>query len=169
MTEELTGEWRPIVAALANDDARAAFARIVLRVEDDPYAGLSPSRRRHVRQQLLSARMIRDEDGRDVENPDAFTHLLQNAAVRRRTGVERFLDEGGRIMQYPARPSERHELLQWVAARVLSSDDVVSEREITERLASFTDDTAALRRYLVDAELVERTATGSEYSLVESP
>ena len=34
-----------------------------------------------------------------------------------------------------------------------------------DRLARFTRDPAALRRYLVDAGLLERTRSGSEYAL----
>ena len=50
---------------------------------------------------------------------------------------------------------------------MLKSGEVVSEREMNERLSVHSEDVAALRRYLVDAGLVERTATGSEYALPE--
>jgi len=37
---------------------------------------------------------------------------------------------------------------------------------LRERLAAFSDDTAVLRRYLVDHGLAERRADGSQYALV---
>ena len=38
-----------------------------------------------------------------------------------------------------------------------------SEREVNEALAHFHPDTAALRRYMVDDEFMERDPTGSLY------
>ena len=46
------------------------------------------------------------------------------------------------------------------------ASEVVTERELTERLAPFGPDTAALRRAMVDAEVLERTRSGSEYARV---
>jgi hypothetical protein len=43
----------------------------------------------------------------------------------------------------------------------------MSEQETNERLAAFTDDVAALRRFLVDGGLLERTPSGSEYARTE--
>jgi hypothetical protein len=156
--------WRPLIAALANDDARRVFARLVLDSEEDPFVGLSPSRRTHVQSQLERAGLITDVDGRRVLNSEAFADALRRAAVSRPTGIQRFVRDG-RILQYPARPTERLELLQWVAREALRPSEVVSEAEMNERLSAHTDDVAALRRYLVDAGFVERTATGSEYAL----
>ena len=45
---------------------------------------------------------------------------------------------------------------------------ILDERETNARLEPFTSDVAALRRHLVDAELLERTRSGSEYALVTS-
>jgi len=166
MSDPSLRAWRPVIAALANDDARRVFARLTLGLEGDPFAGLSPSRRSHVRQQLTSAGIIDVNDGEVALRPDVFTSILRHVAVSRPTGIQRFLHEG-RIVQYPARPAERLELLEWIAEQVLKPSEVVSEREVSERLASYTNDTAALRRYLVDAGIVARTATGSEYVLPE--
>lgn len=158
--------WRPLVAALANDDARRVFARLVLQTEGDPFADLSPSRRRHVQSQLERAGVIRQVNGGYALNADVFAEQLRQVAVERPSGIGRFLREG-RIVQYPARPAERLELLKWVAAEALQPDEVISEADINERLSAHTEDVAALRRYLVDAELIERTATGSQYALVQ--
>ncbi|KHK98975.1 hypothetical protein LK09_04860 [Microbacterium mangrovi] len=153
-----------MVAALANDDARRVFARLVLEVDDDPFVGLSPSRRSHVRSQLENAGLIREFDGEVVLAADVFAETLRRVAVSRPTGIQRFLRDE-RIVQYPARPAERLELLGWVARTVLRPGEVVAETDMNDRLSAHTDDVAALRRYLVDAGLVERTPTGSEYAL----
>ena len=121
-TGEPSERWRPIIAALANDDARTVFARLVADGGGDPFIGLSPSRRGHVRRQLETAGIIGEVDGAVVLRPEVF-------------------------------------------ADVLRQGEVVTERVITERLAAYADDSASLRRYLVDAGLVERTSTGSEYAL----
>ena len=164
MGESSPERWRPIVAALANDDARRVFARLVVAPDGDAFAGLSPSRRAHVRRQLESAGIIRDVDGEVALQPDVFADVLRQSAVARPTGIQRFVQDG-RVMQYPARPAERLELLRWIATQTLRTGEVVTERVMTERLSAFTDDSAALRRHLVDAGVVERTASGSEYAL----
>jgi hypothetical protein len=53
-----------------------------------------------------------------------------------------------------------------IAQRVLSEGEVLTEKELNGRLRAFTEDVPLLRRHLVDAELVERTRSGSEYALV---
>ncbi|MDL9979760.1 DUF2087 domain-containing protein [Microbacterium candidum] len=156
------GDWRPIVAALANPDTRAVFAEIVLGA-DDPGAGLSPSRRGHALDRLRSAGVIDDEGMLDA---GAFARVLAAAPKRERpTGVDRFLDADGRIDRYPSNAAEREALFAHIATHVLAAGEVVDERELTERLTRFTGDPAGLRRHLVDAGIVERTRSGSEYAL----
>ena len=96
-----------------------------------------------------------------------FTELLAQNAPVVRTGVDRFLVDG-RIAQYPAKPSDRVEILEWAAARV-ADDHPVDEATITSRLAEVTDDPASLRRCLVDANLIERDADGTAYRLNPAP
>ena len=45
--------------------------------------------------------------------------------------------------------------------------EVLTEKQLGEALSRFTTDVAALRRHLVDASLLERTPTGSEYARVD--
>jgi hypothetical protein len=154
-------DWRPMIAALANPDTRTMFAEIVLGVAE-PGAGLSPSRRQHTVDLLRSAGMV---DGDGMLDAGVFARVLAAAPQRERaTGVQRFLTADGRIDRYPSNAGERETLLAYIVARVLAPDEVVDEREFTERLAVFADDAAALRRHLVDAGLVERTRSGSEYA-----
>lgn len=82
--------------------------------------------------------------------------------------ITRFLDRDGRIDRYPLRAAERRELLVWVATRALPLDEVLDERAVNTRLEPYAPggDVAVLRRYLVDHELVERTASGSQYARI---
>jgi len=98
----------------------------------------------------------------------ALRALLQESARPAETGVERFLTPAGRLLGLPSKPAERLELLALVASRVLAPGEVVAEKELNQRLAAFGDDVATLRRLMVEAELLERTPTGTEYALVES-
>jgi hypothetical protein len=166
-----TPDWRPLVAALANKDARTVFARIVLRTEPDRILdGLGPARGRRVLEALASSGLVTAVDGELTVDDDIFGTVLKAQTARpERTGVERFLDSDGRIERYPAGIDERIELLGVVSAQVLAIGEVVGEAEITERLARYTDDPALLRRYLIDHELLERTRSGSEYARVVAP
>jgi hypothetical protein len=143
-------EWRRVVAALARPDRRRAYAALVLGlpVEDD--RALSD---------LRAAGLI--DDGGVIE--EAFAALLADNAPVARTGIDRFVS-GGRITQYPAKPSDRAAVLEWAAHQVLTNERV-DEATITERLAALSDDPASLRRYLVDAGLIERSADGRSYWL----
>jgi hypothetical protein len=158
-------DWRPIIAALANADTRTLYAQLVAGAEDAG-AGLSPSRRRHAQAMLVSAGLI-DHDG--VPDATVFARVLAAAPRRERTtGVQRFLTPDGRIDRYPSSARDRAELLGHIARAVLAPEEVVGERELTDRLAELADDPAALRRHLVDAGLVERTRSGSQYALAQA-
>jgi len=87
---------------------------------------------------------------------------------RRNAGSERFIDGAGRIDRYPLRTEDRRRLLIWVAERVLPHGEVWSEPQVNDRLARVAPggDVAVLRRYLVDADLLERTRSGSTYARV---
>ncbi|MBZ2198855.1 DUF2087 domain-containing protein [Occultella gossypii] len=169
MTEHLEqADWRPILAALANPHARRLFAAIVLD-ESPGSIGLSPSKQRQATAMLVRAGLVREVEGQLVEQPGVFGRVLVAAAEPRATGPERFLDERGEIDRYPYDATERRALLRLVADRVLAVDEVLSEAELNERLATFGPDTAALRRAMVDEEILERTRSGSEYARVADP
>lgn len=151
-------EWRSVIALLANAETRRALARVVVETEPD---GASP----RAVQRLIQAGLL-DAGGRVDEA--ALRALLRDSARPPTRGVERFLTPDGRLMGLPSRPAERLELLELLASRVLRPGEVVSEKELNARLAAFDDDVASLRRLMVEAELLERTPTGTEYALVES-
>lgn len=166
MTQPDREAWRGIVAALGNDTARTVYAEIV--VGDGGSAtldALSPSRRRHVLSTLTRTGLVTDVDGRLRADGGVFTAALAaSAAPKRPQGLDRFLDADGKIAVYPADKTVRAQLLTQIAARALPADEVLTEREVNERLSPFTDDVAVLRRYLVDQGELERTRSGSEYA-----
>jgi hypothetical protein len=159
--------WRAIIAALANDTARTVYAEIILSGTSATLDGLAPSRRRHVIGTLTGAGLVegRDPDLRPIAS--VFARALRAAPARARAeGLERFLDAEGKIRAYPADKKVRAELLSSIARQALSAGEVLTEREVNERLDQFTDDVVVLRRYLVDHGQLERTRTGSEYALL---
>lgn len=164
-TEGADGQdWRPVVAALANGDARIVWARLIV---GDPAraAALSSSREGRALALLERAGLVHTVDGRPEPDEAVFRRLLAaaGAAHPKPVGVQRFLHADGRIDRYPAGAQDRRELLTHIAASVLSPGETLSERELTERLARLSDDPVALRRHLVDADLLMRTPSGSEY------
>jgi len=63
----------------------------------------------------------------------------------------------GRLVAIPARDRKRRVVLRHLVDVVFPDDEPVDERDVNMRLALWHPDVAALRRYLVDAGLVDRT------------
>lgn len=143
--------WRRPAAALADPHRAETWARAVL--------GLPQPDDKRTRQSVveLAAAGLLDEQGRAT---DAFARLLAEHPATTRTGLDRWLRDG-RIATYPSRPADREELLAWIAARL--PDRELTEKEVGEHLALVTDDIAVVRRYLVDAGLLDRAADGTGY------
>lgn len=152
---------RRLAAMLANPLIRETYARVVLGEQVIP----SNSRERRAISALIdSGLIIETANGLEAPSTPFESLLAEFPAPERPTGVARFLREG-RIDRYPANPSDREELLRWVIERAVQPDEVLTEKELGERLSEFTDDVAVLRRYLVDFDLLIRTRSGSTYSL----
>lgn len=163
---EPSDRWRPLIALLANPETRRVAAEVMLgSTIDSATANLSPSRRRRVTDAVVRSGLVEPTTQR--LSPEVFRTILESAAVPKREGVERFVD-GQRIRQYPANLEERGELLAWVARNVFDAEEVLTEREVNARLLPYSEDVAVLRRYLVDYQLVERRADGTEYALTGS-
>ena len=71
----------------------------------------------------------------------------------------------GRLVTIPAKERKRLVVLRYLRDQVLREDRPYEEAEVNQRLALFHRDVAALRRYLVDAGLVTRSA--GEYRRVD--
>ncbi|MGO3234406.1 MAG: DUF2087 domain-containing protein, partial [Microbacterium sp.] len=151
---------RPLLAALANPAAREAFARVVLDAASDV-----PSRREErALTQLESAGLI-VRSGKTWAVDEARLRSLLQQGVRRRPqdGPERFFTPDGRIDRYPTQPDDRDELLQAIVSRVIDSAKTLNEAELGARLSALTDDTARLRRALVDHGFLDRDPSGAAY------
>jgi hypothetical protein len=155
--------WRRVTAALANRDARTAYAEIVLG--EDVLADAKEQRRTRAIAILLEAGLVdRTASNGYHASETVFRELLTQQPKRQpQTGVDRFL-RLGRIDRYPASAADRRELLAWIVDQAFRPGENLTERQVNERLLSYTDDVVLLRRYLVDFGLLERTASGSSYS-----
>ncbi|GAB5080801.1 DUF2087 domain-containing protein [Arthrobacter sp. AD-310] len=157
--------WRRVMAALASDDARTAYAQVVLGATNpaDLLPGVKEQRRTKAVAVLLEAGLVEQTGAGLQATGTVFRDLLSQQPRQPKTGVARFL-RLGRIDRYPASRTERRELLAWVASDAIRQGEDLSERQVNERLLSYTDDVVLLRRYLVDFGLLERTPSGSSYS-----
>ncbi|MCU1565854.1 MAG: hypothetical protein JWQ56_791 [Pseudarthrobacter sp.] len=161
--------WRRVLAALANTDARTAYAQIVLGTEFPAvFTGLKDRRRSRAIAALLESGLVERNAAGELVAPEAIFRDLLSQQPRRqaKTGVDRFM-RLGRIERYPANVAERRELLAWIAGEAIRPGEILTERQVNERLLSYADDVVLLRRYLVDFGLLERTASGSSYSRPE--
>lgn len=151
------------MAALANHDARTAYAQIVLGIRD-PSARPASRRRDRAIAALLEAGLVERSAGNELKvSESVFRDLLTQQPRRQaKTGVSRFM-RLGRIDRYPANQAERRELLAWIAGETFGPGEKLTERQVNERLLGYTDDVVLLRRYLVDYGVLDRTPSGSSY------
>lgn len=131
-------------------------------------AGPKDQRRNRALAALVESGLVeRNADGELVAPESIFRDLLAQQPRRQaQTGLARFM-RLGRIERYPANISERRELLAWIASEAMEPGESLTEKQVNERLLSYTDDVVLLRRYLVDFGLLQRTASGSSYSRQE--
>lgn len=157
--------WRRVLAALANSDARTAYAQIILGAgRPDVLAGLKDHRRDRALAILIESGLVEQTASGGLAAPEGIYRdlLAQQPRRQAKTGVDRFL-RLGRIERYPANVAERRELLAWIAGDAIRSGENLTEKQVNERLLSYTDDVVLLRRYLVDFGMLQRTASGSAY------
>ncbi|MEW1982001.1 DUF2087 domain-containing protein [Citricoccus sp. NPDC079358] len=165
-------DWKPILAALGKEAARAVFARAALGTLDPVARGdLTTKEQKSVEGWLKLGILTEDDIGSVTVDGNALraplTALAASGTGKARAGVGRFLvaGHGPRIEAMPASPAERTEVLRWVRDHALGVDEVLTEAQLNQRLHVFHPDVAMLRRHLVDASLLERTATGTEYAI----
>ena len=77
--------------------------------------------------------------------------------------VRQFFREDGTLISIPARQAKKIELLQ-LLVQEFKSGDKYSEKEVNEILGRFHEDTAALRRYMIENRIMARN-TESVYWL----
>jgi DNA-binding HxlR family transcriptional regulator len=97
----------------------------------------------------------------------AVTADVDMAAYDRKV-LNTFIGPEGRILQFPAQRKKFEVLLRHVV-KVFKPDTRYTEKEVNELLSPFSDDTATLRRGLIDHKLMEREVGGKEYRLSVKP
>ncbi|MEO5874440.1 MAG: DUF2087 domain-containing protein [Streptosporangiaceae bacterium] len=75
----------------------------------------------------------------------------------------------GTLKAIPRKPARRRQLLEHLADTLFERERGYSEREVNEALVTVHADCAALRRYLITAGLLVRTADGGEYRRSSAP
>ncbi|MFC1920778.1 metalloregulator ArsR/SmtB family transcription factor [Chloroflexota bacterium] len=78
-----------------------------------------------------------------------------------------FCDAEGHILQFPAQ-RKKYEVLLRHAAKAFKPGIRYTEKQVNEILSFYSEDTATLRRGLVEHKMMEREVGGREYWLVES-
>jgi hypothetical protein len=69
--------------------------------------------------------------------------------------VDQFFDEFGALLSIPAKQNKKLAVLR-VIAEAFDTDTKYSERELNEILLRFNDDTAAIRRHMIEFGIMER-------------
>lgn len=91
-------------------------------------------------------------DGFDISRP-----VSEPDDPRFEARVLRAFVRDARLVSIPARERKKRVVLRWLIDVVLPGDEAVEERDLNMRIALVNPDVSALRRYLVDARLAERT------------
>ena len=143
-----------MLGLLAQDDTLRAFASLVLGVAGD----LSPK----VLARLAAGGLaVKGEDGVWRAAPEKFRELLRARAAEPEPEVsaeERLLQTflvDGRLKSMPMKRDKRLVVLRYIS-RVFEPGVRYPEKEVNVALRAFHDDYAALRRYLVDEDMLSR-------------
>ncbi|MFP5311699.1 MAG: DUF2087 domain-containing protein, partial [Actinomycetes bacterium] len=137
-----------MVATLGNADARTAYAQIVLgAAPGDVLPDAKEPRRNRVIASLLESGLVEQQASGELRAPDGIFRDLLSQQPRRQpqTGLDRFM-RLGRIERYPANVTERRSLLARIAGEIMAPGEELTERQVNERLLSYTDDVVLLRR-----------------------
>ena len=69
--------------------------------------------------------------------------------------IEQFFREDGTLISIPAKSSKRLAVLYRIAGQ-FTAGTKYSEKELNEIVARFHEDTAAIRRYMIENHIMER-------------
>ncbi len=164
----MSGELDPIrlVGLLAEPDRRRVVAALVLGASDlDAVMAATDLDRRSVVDAVWRLReaglVIDDGEGSLWLIEEAFSRAAKASAPRSDDADEsvdrslRAFVRDGRILAIPTNRTKRLALLD-LLAQEFAPGERYPERTVNAMLARWHDDTAALRRYLVDEELMAR-------------
>ena len=160
----------PLASALADPDRLRLFSRLVLAgaegVDPAELGSEYPAAGRQLRRLAQAGLVDIGGDGRATARLDCFTTALGSPAAEPRDEVaELFRD--GRLTAMPVRPALRQALLERLAERIFDPGTGYTEPEVNIALRQYWDDFPALRRYLVQSGLLERSADGRCYRRAE--
>lgn len=113
---------------------------------------------------MPAACLARDRHRHTVRVPELSPDEILDLLAKNQT-LRVYLRDG-KLESLPAKRSRRLELLNEVA-QAFEPGVRYSEREVNRRLAALHSDYAAMRRYLVDEELLDRS--GGEYWRIGGP
>ena len=69
--------------------------------------------------------------------------------------IDQFFRPDGTLISIPAKASKKIAVLEFIASK-LSPDTKYPEKELNSIIANFHDDTAAIRRYMIEYGILER-------------
>lgn len=144
---------RQVLGLLYQDDTREAFARLVLGGTGD---GLSQK----ALAKLAGGGLAVQDEGGWRARPERFRELLKDSAepAAELDPEERLLRTflvDGRLASMPMKREKRLVVLRYIS-RAFEPGVRYSEKDVNVVLRAFHDDYAALRRYLIDEELLSR-------------
>ena len=156
------------VGLLADEDRLRVFAAVALGARSGAdvaeTTGLPLTTVQSTLARLVNAGVVEQADGLRVST-DALREAARDRPPRQRelpdatpeqAKVLRNFVEDGRLREIPARAAQRRVVLEYLADRFEPGRDY-AEPDVNMTLMLFHDDYASLRRYLVDAGLLERT------------
>jgi hypothetical protein len=157
-----------IIGLLAQKPAR--FSEIVIGM------GFHPADAQRHLNQLIQNGIVKLADGIYDLNAAALEKLARTQLQSERrvfppepgSGNDRIrilaalLNQDGTIKTIPVQPSKLRIILDYLI-NAFTAGANYSEQEVNVILAHFHPDTAALRRYLIDAGMLERERNGSRY------
>ena len=163
---------RELVGLLADEDRRRVFAALVLGADDADavreHSGLDARAAGRALQRLVdSGLVIRGDDGALFVLGEAFA-LAARAEAEREPRVDEHADapadvarvlrafvRDGRLLSIPSVHAKRLVVLDWLVQR-FEPGRRYSEAMVNLMLGQAHPDTAALRRYLVDEDMLSR-------------
>jgi len=157
-----------LAGLLAHEDRLRVFAAVALgaRTVGDAAraAGVDETTVQNVLPRLVQTGVIEQRDGLRISmqaleaaaraRPERERGASDATAEEQRV-LRNFVVEG-RLVRLPARSQQKRVVLGYVARRFEEGRDY-DEQDVNQLLGELHDDTAALRRYLVDEGLLERS------------
>jgi len=109
----------------------------------------------------MAQRLLQDEQIRQLSapaEPDAYDQKV----------LASFLDTEGRIKAIPAQDKKLQVILRYVV-KAFQPGLRYPEKQVNEILSHYNEDTAFLRRSLVEYRLMQREGGGGSYWVIEQP